>query len=88
MMKAWWAGIVIFPVAYSVLQHREPVRNIPSRSSPARLNFLSAVRPTLFFFLHLPYDYAVLVSTVSPSICHEVMGPDAMIYLSFLNVEF
>ena len=24
--------------------------------------------------------------TVSPSICHEVMGPDAMI-LSFLNVE-
>ena len=27
-----------------------------------------------------------LVSTVSPSICHEVMGPDAMI-LVFLNVE-
>ena len=33
----------------------------------------------------------VTVSIVSPSICHEVMGPDAMIlvfYLSFLNVEF
>ena len=29
----------------------------------------------------------VTVSSVSPSICHEVMGPDAMI-LSFLNVEF
>ena len=27
------------------------------------------------------------VSTVSPSISHEVMGPDAMI-LVFLNVEF
>ena len=27
------------------------------------------------------------VSAVSPSICHEVMGLDAMIYLSFLNVE-
>ena len=27
------------------------------------------------------------VYTVSPSISHEVMGPDAMI-LSFLNVEF
>ena len=26
------------------------------------------------------------VSTVSPSICHEVMGPDAM-NLRFLNVE-
>ena len=30
---------------------------------------------------------SVTVSTVSPSISHEVMGPDAMI-LSFLNVEF
>ena len=27
------------------------------------------------------------VSIVSPSICHEVMGPDAMIF-GFLNVEF
>ena len=27
------------------------------------------------------------VSIISPSICHEVMGPDAII-LSFLNVEF
>ena len=26
------------------------------------------------------------VSTVSPSVCHEVMGQDAMIF-SFLNVE-
>ena len=30
---------------------------------------------------------SVTVSTVSPSICHEVMGPDAMI-LVFLSVEF
>ena len=30
---------------------------------------------------------SVTVSTVSPSICHEVMGPDAMIS-SFLNVKF
>ena len=29
---------------------------------------------------------SVTVSIVSPSICHEVMGPDAMI-LNFLNVE-
>ena len=27
------------------------------------------------------------VSTVSPSICHEVMGPDAIHDLRFLNVE-
>ena len=38
---------------------------------------------------------SLTVSIVSPSICHEVMGLDAMIlalfcffYLSFLNVEF
>ena len=32
---------------------------------------------------------AVTVSTISPSICHEVMGPDAMIFVFFfLNVEF
>ena len=30
---------------------------------------------------------SVTVSIVFPSICHEVMGPDAMI-LVFLNVEF
>ena len=30
---------------------------------------------------------SVTVSIVSPSICHEVMGPGAMI-LSFLNVDF
>ena len=30
---------------------------------------------------------SLTVSIVSPSICHEVMGPDAMI-LVFLNIEF
>ena len=30
---------------------------------------------------------SVTVSIVSPSICHEVMEPDAMIFF-FLNVEF
>ena len=30
---------------------------------------------------------SVTVSIISPSICHEVMGPDAMI-LVFLNVKF
>ena len=29
----------------------------------------------------------VIVSIVSPSICHEVMGPDAML-LVFFNIEF
>ena len=30
---------------------------------------------------------SVTVSIVSPSLCHEVMGPDAMIFV-FFNVEF
>ena len=30
---------------------------------------------------------SVILSIVSPTICHEVMGPDAMIFI-FLNVEF
>ena len=30
---------------------------------------------------------SVTVSIVFPSISHEMMGPDAMILLSFLNVE-
>ena len=37
--------------------------------------------------LEPPKIKSVTVSTISPSICHEVMGPDAMI-LVFLNVEF
>ena len=31
---------------------------------------------------------SVTVSIVSPSICHEVIGPDAMFFECFLNVEF
>ena len=37
--------------------------------------------------LELKKIKSVTVSIVSPSTCHEVMGPDAMIFV-FLNVEF
>ena len=37
--------------------------------------------------LEHPKIKSATVSTVFPSICHEVMGPDAMI-LVFLDVEF
>ena len=36
--------------------------------------------------LELPKIKSVTVSTISPSICHEVMGPDCH-DLSYLNVE-
>ena len=48
-------------------------------------NFMAAV--TMCSDFGAPQIKPVTVSIVSPSICHEVMGPDAMI-LSFLNVEF
>ena len=44
-------------------------------------NFMAAV-----MILEPKKIKSVTVSTVSPSICHEVMGPDAMM-LVFLNVE-
>ena len=47
-------------------------------------NFMAAV--TICSDLETKKIKSDTVSTVSPSISHEVMGPDAMI-LSFLNVE-
>ena len=47
-------------------------------------NFMAAI--TICCDFEAPKIKSDTVSTVSPSICHEVMGPDAMI-LVFLNVE-
>ena len=41
---------------------------------------------TISMILELKKIKSVIVSIVSPSICHEVMGPDAMRDLSFLKV--
>ncbi|CAN0346101.1 unnamed protein product [Rangifer tarandus platyrhynchus] len=41
------------------------------------LNFMAAV--TIYSDFGAPKNKLCHVSTVSPSICHEVMGPDAMI---------
>ena len=38
--------------------------------------------------LELKKIKSLTVSIASPSICHEVMGPDAMIFFFFLHVEF
>ena len=65
--------------------------NMPSRFV---IIFLPRSKPVLISWLPSPSAVilepkkrkSVTVSTVSPSICHEVMGPDAMI-LVFFNVE-
>ena len=57
--------------------------------------FLPRSKHLLISWLQLPFAVilelkkikSVTVSIVSPSTCHEVMGPDAMIFV-FLNVEF
>ena len=54
--------------------------------------FLSRRKCLLISWLQSPFavilePLKIKAATVSPSICHEVMGSDAMI-LSFLNVEF
>ena len=59
------------------------------------ITFLPRSKHLLIFWLQSPSAVilepqnikSATVSTVSPSICHEVMGPDAMIFV-FLNVEF
>ena len=48
------------------------------------LNFMAAVTICSDFGTQ---EKSVTVSIVSPSICHEVVGPDAMV-LVFLNAEF
>ena len=41
--------------------------------------FISWLQPPSAVILEPPKIKSVTVSTISPSICHEVMGPDAMI---------
>ena len=58
------------------------------------ITFFPRSKCLLISWLQLPFAVileppkikSATVSTVSPSICHEVMGPDAMI-LGFLNIE-
>ena len=50
-------------------------------------NFLAAVTKSAVILEPIKIKSAT-VSTVSPSTCHEVMGPDAMNFVFFLSVEF
>ena len=50
--------------------------------SRSQLLFISWLQSPPAVILELPPKIkSVTVSTVSPSICHEVMGPDAMIFV-------
>ena len=57
-------------------------RNDPRNKEAAWLQSPSAV------ILEPPKIKSVTISIVSPSICHEVMGPDAMIFVFFFFFFF
>ena len=88
---AWWAAI------YGVAQSQTRLKQLSSStSSSSRLIIAFLPRNKCLLISWLQSPSAVIlespkikfltVSIVFPSICHEVMGPDAMIFI-FLNVE-
>ena len=50
-----------------------------SRSKPLLISWLQSLHAVILE--HPPKIKSLTVSIVSPSICHEVMGPDAMIFV-------
>ena len=65
---AWWAAL------YGVAKSHTRLKLLSSSSS-----FIASV--TIYSDFGAP-KYNVTVSTVSQSICHEMMGPDVMILVS------
>ena len=61
------------------------VRAFLPRSKHLLISWLQSLSAMI---LELKKIRSVTVSTVSPSICHEVMGPDAMILVFSDHVEF
>ena len=80
---AWWAAIS------GVAQSRTQLKRLSSSSSRLVIAFLPRSKCLLISWLQSPSAVlleprkikSVTVSIVSPSICHEAMGPDAMIFV-------
>ena len=86
---AWWAAV------YGVAQSRTRLKRLSSSSSRLITAFLPRRKHLLISWLQSPPAVilepkkiiSLTVSIIFPSICHEVMGPDAMI-LVFLMLSF
>ena len=72
----------VMPLLFNML-YRLVIVFLP-RSKHLLISWLQS--PSAVIFKHKKIK-SFTVSIVSPSVCHEVMGPDALI-LSFLNAEF
>ena len=80
---AWWAAV------YGVSQSQTQLKWLSSSSSRLVITFLPRSKCLLIWWLQL--QSAVILeprkiksATVSPSICHEVMRPDAMILVFWM----
>ena len=63
-------------------------RFVTALSPRSKCLLVSWLQPPSAVILEPKKIKSVITSTFSPSICHEVMGLDAMILVFFLNVEF
>ena len=78
---AWWAAV------YGVAQSRTRLKRLSSSSSRLVITFLprnnrlliSWLQSASAVILEPPKIKSATVSTIYPFICHELMGPDAMI---------
>ena len=61
----------------SAFQYAVQVGHSFSSKEQVSFNFMAAI--TIYMILEPPKIKSVTISIVSPSICHEVMGPDAVI---------
>ena len=83
---AWWAAV------YGVAQSQTWLKRLSSSSSRFAIAFLPRSKHPLISWLQSlsivildpPKIKFVTVSIVSPSICHKVMGPDAMILIFWM----
>ena len=83
---AWWAAV------YGATQSQTWMKWLSSSSSRLVITFLPRSKRLLISWLQSPSAVILehpkiksdTVSTVSPSICHEVMGPDAMIFVFWM----
>ena len=82
---AWWAAV------YGVAQSRTGLKRLSSSSRlviaflpSSKCLLISWVQSPSAVILEPPKIKSVTVSIVSPSICHEVIGPDAMILVFWM----
>ena len=81
---AWWAAVCGVAQSRTRLKWLSSSRLVISSFPRSKRLLISWLQSPSAVILEPPKIKSVTVSTVSPSICHEVMGPDVMI-LDFWN---